>query len=109
MSGASAVVGSNVTVVMSHATAGPVNVAPNADAEPVVDGLPRAEIDAGIIDLLDGNDVTQEEHGLFIEVHNHAHVLQWLRVRWPISSVRPGERCNTGQRHHLPILVSRSR
>jgi hypothetical protein len=84
-------------------------VASDADSESIVDGLPRAEIDTGLIDILDGNDVAQKEHSLLVEIHDHAGLLQWLRVRWLISTVRPGERSNAGQRDHLALFAIRSR
>jgi hypothetical protein len=80
-------------------------VARDADDKTIVDDLPRAEIDAGLINTLDGNDVTQKEYGLLIEVHDRASLLQWLRVRWLISSVRPGERSIAGQRDYLPLVL----
>jgi hypothetical protein len=40
----------------------------DVDAETVVDHLPSAELEADLINALDGHDVTQEENGLFIEV-----------------------------------------
>jgi hypothetical protein len=39
-------------------------MAPDDDAETVIYRLPSAEVDAGLIDIVDGNDVTQKEHGL---------------------------------------------
>jgi len=67
-------------------------MAPDDDAETVIDHLLSAEVDAGLIDIVDGNDVTQKEHGLVIEVHDHADLLRRLHVLWFISTVRPGER-----------------
>jgi hypothetical protein len=32
----------------------------DVDAETVIDGLPSAEVDAGLIDIVDGNDVTKK-------------------------------------------------
>jgi hypothetical protein len=49
MSGSSGFVGSDVTVVTFHATACPINMAP--DAETIIDHLPSAEVDAGLIDI----------------------------------------------------------
>ena len=92
-----------------HATTCPVNVAPDADAEAVVDDLPCAEVYADLVDTLDRNDVAQKEHGLLIEVHDHAGLLQWLRVRWLVGTIRPGERSIAGQRDHLPLVLSRWR
>ena len=67
-------------------------MAPDDDAETVIDHLPSAEVDAGLIDIVDGNDVAQKEHGLVIEVHDHAYLLRRLHVLWFIGTVRPGER-----------------
>ena len=93
-----------------HATACPINMAPDDDAETVIDRLPSAEVDAGLIDIVDGNDVTQKEHGLFIKVHDRAGLLQWLRVvRWLIRIIGPGERSITGQRGHLTLVPRRLR
>jgi len=72
-------------------------MAPDDDAETVIYRLPSAEVDAGLIDIVDGNDVTQKEHGLVIEVHDHADLLRRLHALWFISTVRPGERAVAGQ------------
>jgi len=81
-------------------------VARDADAEAVINHLPRAEVDAGLINTLDGNNVTQKEHGLVIEVHDHAGLLQWF-VRGLISTISPGERSLAGQRDPLRLVRSR--
>ena len=84
-------------------------MARDADAETAVDDLPRAKVDAGLINALDGNDVTQKEHGLLIEVRDRADLLQWLRVRWLISTICSGERSIAGQRDHRPLVLGRLR
>ena len=56
-------------------------MAPDTDAETVVDDLPSAEVDADLIDIGDGNDVAQKEHGLVIEVHDHAGPGWWEAAR----------------------------
>jgi len=47
-------------------------VASDGDDETVLDGLSRAKVDADLINTLDGNNVTQKEHGLLIQIHNRA-------------------------------------
>ena len=84
-------------------------MASDGDDETVLDGLSRAKVDADLINTLDGNNVTQKEHGLLIQIHNRAGLLQWLRVRWLISTIRPSERSLAGQRDHLPLVLGRSR
>ena len=74
-------------------------MASDDDDKTVLDGLSRAKVDAGFINALDGNDVTQKEHGLLIEVHDRAGLLQRLReVRWIIGTGGAGQRSIAGQR-----------
>jgi hypothetical protein len=75
-----------------HTTSYPINVAHDHEAEAVVDDQPRPEVDAGLFDIVDGGDVAQEEHGLLIEVYDHAGIMQRPRGFWFISNVSRGQR-----------------
>ncbi len=101
-------VGPNVTIVTVMRPC-PINVARDDDAETVIDGLPRAKLDPGLIKALDRNCVTQKEHGLLSEVHDRMLrsppptmtlrrrlAAPWspLATGWPSSGLRSGfEKC----------------
>ena len=68
---------------------------------------PSTEVDAGLIDIVDGSHVAQKEHGLLIEVYDHTGLLQWLRSFWFISTVGRGERPLARQRDQLGLVRSR--
>ena len=109
MLGSLGFVGSNVAVVMAMRPLARSMWPVMPMLKTVVNGLPRAEVDAGLINTLDGNDVAQKEYGPLIEVHDRACLLQRLGVRWLISTIRPGERSLAGQCDHLPLILGRSR
>jgi hypothetical protein len=52
--------------------------------------LPSTEVNGGLIDIVDGGHVAQKEHGLLIEVYDHAGLLQRLRSFWFISAIGSG-------------------
>jgi hypothetical protein len=79
---------------------------PLSDGETVVDDLPSAEVDAGLIDIVDGCDVAQKEHGLLIEVYDHASLLQWLRGFWVISTVVDVDAVDCAHGDEIGVMIA---